>query len=278
MFNKTAMRMSHESDADALIPLVEMPWHRLVEVASANSRITAVLGGPGTGKSTFVEHLAQRITGRRPLVHYASPVDNSNLWGRWVVQGDETRFIDGKIPTALKQNRWLCIEEFSLLPVEERMPLLAREDGRHACDEHSEQRRIGDSAVVADDLGGNRGKYAVPTKCGGDDALLSDAVPVDVPSLDSSTIDRLLRCHFPTSDGAMIERVSSLYQTYRQVESDSESGNQGELNFRAARQLMQLLLDGRLSEREAVRLTLVNQWILDSDQWSAQQLRLNISE
>src|SRR5690606_30066684 len=87
-------------------------------------------GEPGVGKSFFTRHLARKLSGRDPVVIYGSPVtDVLQLFCHQTLTASETGYCDGPLPTALKQGRFLIIEEFALIPVEVRDELLALRSG-----------------------------------------------------------------------------------------------------------------------------------------------------
>src|SRR5205823_14206864 len=77
----------------------------------------------------YSQHAATLHTGRPPQMLSGSPeTEQSHLFGRWVLAGDETRFVDGPLPRALKTGSWLLIEEFSQIPLECRASLLPLRD------------------------------------------------------------------------------------------------------------------------------------------------------
>ena len=71
--------------------------------AAAARRLPLLLKGPtGCGKTRFVEHMAWRL--RRPLVTVACHEDLSagDLVGRWLLDGDGTRWQDGPLTLAAR--------------------------------------------------------------------------------------------------------------------------------------------------------------------------------
>jgi nitric oxide reductase NorQ protein len=83
----------------------------LFELA-ARSRTPVMLKGPtGCGKTRFVEHMAYRL--KRPLVTVACHEDltASDLVGRYLIQGDETVWIDGPLSLAVRHGGICYLDE-----------------------------------------------------------------------------------------------------------------------------------------------------------------------
>lgn len=71
-----------------------------------------LLKGPtGCGKSRLVEHMAARL--ERPLVTVSAHEETSavDLLGRYLVQGGETRWLDGPVTRAVRQGAILYVDE-----------------------------------------------------------------------------------------------------------------------------------------------------------------------
>jgi nitric oxide reductase NorQ protein len=129
----------------------------LFETAYAQ-QIPVLLKGPtGCGKTRFIEHMSWRLhrhDGRReeegvPLITVACHEDltASDLVGRYLLEGDETRWIDGPIARAVKVGAICYLDEIvearkdttvlihpladyrRLLPVEKRGELLEAAEG-----------------------------------------------------------------------------------------------------------------------------------------------------
>lgn len=76
------------------------------------ARIPVLLKGPtGCGKTRFVSHMAHRLG--RPLVTVACHEDltASDLVGRYLLQGDETVWVDGPLTTAVRHGAILYLDE-----------------------------------------------------------------------------------------------------------------------------------------------------------------------
>jgi nitric oxide reductase NorQ protein len=80
--------------------------------AAYASRLPVLLKGPtGCGKSRFVEYMAYRL--RRPLVTVACHEDlfASDLLGRYLIQNDETVWMDGPLTLAVRSGAICYLDE-----------------------------------------------------------------------------------------------------------------------------------------------------------------------
>ena len=80
--------------------------------AAHRARIPVLLKGPtGCGKTRFVAHMAHKLG--RPLVTVACHEDltSSDLVGRYVLEGDETVWIDGPLTAAVRLGAILYLDE-----------------------------------------------------------------------------------------------------------------------------------------------------------------------
>jgi len=76
------------------------------------ARIPVILKGPtGCGKTRFVSHMASHL--KRPLVTVACHEDltASDLVGRYLIQGDETLWVDGPMTAAVRHGAILYLDE-----------------------------------------------------------------------------------------------------------------------------------------------------------------------
>ena len=94
------------------------PWYRPVghEVTvftSAHKQALPVLlkGPTGSGKSRFVEYMADQSD--RPLIQVACNEDTSasDLIGRFLIKGGETVWVDGPVTRAVRTGSFLYLDE-----------------------------------------------------------------------------------------------------------------------------------------------------------------------
>lgn len=81
-------------------------------LAAYRARLPALLKGPtGVGKSHFVEHMAGRIG--RPLITVACHEDltAADLVGRYLLEGDQTVWVDGPLTAAARQGAICYLDE-----------------------------------------------------------------------------------------------------------------------------------------------------------------------
>lgn len=83
----------------------------LFKAAYASKRPLLLKGPTGCGKSRFVAHMAYQL--KRPLITVACHEDltASDLVGRYLLQGDETRWSDGPLALAVKHGAICYLDE-----------------------------------------------------------------------------------------------------------------------------------------------------------------------
>ena len=80
--------------------------------AACASRLPVLLKGPtGCGKTRFVEHMAYRL--QRPLITVACHEDlfASDLLGRYLIQNNETVWMDGPLTKAVRSGAICYLDE-----------------------------------------------------------------------------------------------------------------------------------------------------------------------
>lgn len=99
---------------------IELPYYQPVykeiEVFEHcyRQKLPVMLKGPtGCGKSRFVEHMAARL--ERPLITVACHDDTtaSDLLGRYLIEGDHTRWCDGPVTRAVRLGAVLYLDEIA---------------------------------------------------------------------------------------------------------------------------------------------------------------------
>lgn len=259
--------------------LVHLHHHTVAEAAVQATRMTLFIGSSGSGKSTLARHLAVKMFRKEPIVTYCAPcTDITEIFGRWTLVGDESRFCPGPLEVALREDRPLILEEFALLPLEVKVTLTGLRCGENQITNcmsgeiisiPDSFRCICTSTPESMETSCRRNSEAVR-------ALQSDFVIVEFPTLNDAMLRKFLKHHFPYASKNRVKRVADLFDRYRAVEGRNYDGKQ-ELNFRAARNLMNILETTNMDEHDAVACTLVNQFVVDPDSLNAQKLKLQIS-
>ena len=258
--------------------ILPLPWHdsarTLLDVG--NPPLILLVGDPGTGKTTFARQVAVEKSGHLPLVISGSPeAEQSHLFGRWTLAGDETRFTDGPLPAALKSGRWLLVEEFSQIPIECRAALLPLRDQSEITNPLT-----GEVVPVPSSfrlIATSNSETLTCRKNAGIAQVLYDGFLIlEVGELDEEQVRRFLAHHFPTAGAKRVARAVQMWSEYRSITAKGSSGKTY-LSYRAASHLMALIERG-MSEVQACQVALVNKFLPgDGDLFSAAKLRNSIS-
>src|ERR1700680_1640928 len=120
----TRMQGSHEGPEvrhlDPAATPFYLPIHDEVEIFSAayRARLPVLLKGPtGCGKTRFVEHMAHQLAtlenGPNELITVACHEDltGSDLVGRFLIQADETVWVDGPLTQAVRRGAICYLDE-----------------------------------------------------------------------------------------------------------------------------------------------------------------------
>jgi len=258
--------------------ILELPWHAdaaaLLDLGKPP--LILLVSEPGCGKTSYARQAAVTTTKQPPLVISGSPEsEQSHLFGRWTLAGEETKFVDGPLPAALKSGRWLLIEEFSQIPIECRASLLPLRDQDEITNPLN-----GEVLPIPPDfrlVATSNSETLTCRKNSGIAKVLYDGFLVlEVPDLDDIQVGRFLKFQFPEASKKQTGRVLHLWNEYRGLTSQGASGKQS-LSYRAASHLMSLLERG-MPETRAVQIALVNKFLTsDADLFSAAKLKNSIS-
>lgn len=262
-FRKSAMcTLSWHAEARQLLRVGQPPLMMLV-------------GDPGVGKTTFAKQVSLEMRGSLPVVLSGSPeIEQAHIFGQFTLQGDQTVFVDGPLPLALKTGRWLLIEEFSQIPLECRAALLPLRDQDQITNPMTGEvleipdwfRLIATSNSETLGCRKNRGIAQV---------LFDGFFILSCTELSDSQVLDLLKTNHPTASESICRRTLELWKEYRDFTSQGISGKSF-LSYRAADQLIRLLLDG-MPEIRAVQIALVNKFLpSDAEFYRAADLKNSI--
>lgn len=254
------------------VTMCPMRWHRTATTMLGAHRLLLLVGYPGGGKSSFAQHAAIEATGKKPKVLQGNrTAQKSDLWGHFELASNETRFIDGPLPEALKSGAWLVVEDFSLVPLEVRSLLLALrgQDAianpltkelvpipptfRLIATTNPESLKCRDSSMLMK-------------------ALVDDFMILEVPYQGTAMVRAFLRHNFPSVPQEQVTFVvDQWYRYYKVLPESNSTDREMRLSYRAADHLMKLLLAG-MDRDEAVSIALANQYIFDEDAHGAAKL------
>jgi len=234
-----------------------------------------LVGDPGVGKTTFAKQISQEIVDSLPIVLSGSPeIEQGHIFGQYSLQGDQTVFVDGPLPLALKTGRWLLIEEFSQIPLECRAALLPLRDQDQITNPMSGEvleipdsfRLIATSNSEALGCRKNRGIAQV---------LFDGFYILSCTELTDQQVLDLLKTNNDSANEVLCRKTLALWKEYRDFTSHGISGKSF-LSYRAADQLLKLMLDG-MPETRAVQIALVNKFLpTDAEFFRAADLKNSI--
>ncbi|GDY07025.1 hypothetical protein LBMAG52_05110 [Planctomycetia bacterium] len=272
---KPAKNTKSHPSATEIVPL---PWHDDVATLLKIGKppLLLLVGDPGVGKTTYARYACVQFTSSEPLLLSGSPeLEQSHIWGRWTLSGQETRFVDGPLPMALKTGRWLVIEEFSQIPLECRAALLPLRDQSEITNPLTgEILPIPESfRMIATS---NSESLSCRKNAGIAKVLYDGFYVLETCDLSDSQVTSLLRHNFPTASAGRVARVLYQWNEYREFTSKGSSGK-SHLSYRAAEHLLRLLEHG-MPEPRAVEIALINKFLpSDSDLYSAAKFKVSVS-
>ncbi|MCB9173277.1 MAG: CbbQ/NirQ/NorQ/GpvN family protein [Flavobacteriales bacterium] len=81
---------------------------------SYKNKLPLLLKGPtGTGKSRFVEYMAEKLGKKLYTVACHEETSSTDLIGRYIIKGNETVWIDGPMTRAVKEGAFLYLDEIA---------------------------------------------------------------------------------------------------------------------------------------------------------------------
>jgi len=283
--------MTNPTTPETFHGLIRLPWFDDGLTMIRSHRFSCFVSPPCTGKTSFAFAAAQELTNKSPVVLPGSPeVELAHVFGHYVWTGNETRFVDGCLPLALKTAAKtggcvLLVEEAGVIPLEVRAAFLALRGASQITNPQN-----GEVLDVPADSDSNCGLKVVFTsnpeslRCrqshmaGIAKALWDDFVCYECPPISDRDAKRFLRHQYPQATAKRINRAMALWKDMRKVKSSRANADaSGHLTYRACAHLLGLLEAG-MNEDVAVRVSLVGKlMMLDEDLYSVAKLKATIA-
>jgi nitric oxide reductase NorQ protein len=256
--------------------IVEQPWHAVAERALATTRILLLIGSPGCGKTSWVQHASRRLCGAPAEELQGGPkVDDASFWGRYVLRHDETVFRDGPLARALRRGSICAVNDSGLIPYASLANLLPFRNTDRVVNPIS-QDELPIPAATRIVLTANPDSAACRTNFTAVQALVDGAMVLRVPDPGRDELEQILRHHVPDVSAAELDTVLGQLETFREVADGSDDDERRiRIGPRAALQLLQAPRAG-FPLAQAVELAMVGKFVLDKDLLSAAELQASL--
>lgn len=257
--------------------LVEFDWMAEVRTSVAVNRFVAMVGPPGSGKTTFAKRLARELTGKDPVILQAGKETTAHkIWGSDRLRGGDSVYSPGALLRSLQEGRVLQIEEGFLLNNDvwsNFMQLRGADYVEHPVTGERIQIPANWRLIVTSNPLGRscRSNKAVL------DAMLDDVEISEIPAMDPRLIGRVLRLHFPNASEERIELVVDLWREFSERSDFERKGKEvRQPTIRNAIALLRRLEAGE-DQHRAVRVALVNKLITDPEAHQAAKIRHDVA-
>jgi MoxR-like ATPase len=253
-----------------------LPWHDICRLMLSVHRLVMLVGEPGVGKTTFGIRGALERTGQPPEVLQGTPeTELTHIWGLYALAGGATCFSDGPLPRALRQKRWLLVEEFNLIPLEVRASLLALRGHSSVTNPFT-----GEVLPVPNEFRlvatSNPESIVCHRNSKVAHALLDDFLILEVKQPPKSEVEELLRHNFPDAPVDHIIKAMKHLEWFQSMDTlPEDSKKRITLGYRAAAHFVTPLGAG-MPERQAVEVAMRNKFIVDPELFLAAQLQIII--
>ena len=256
---------------------LRLPWHANADLVLKAHRMLMLVGPPGVGKTEYAFHAAHSATGELPELIQGTPeLERTDCWGQTELRGDHTEFKDGPVPRALRENRWLIIEELNLIPFEVRASLLGlrgRPEVRHPGTGEvlpvPERFRIIATANPESLACRRNGLLA--------QAVLDDFLVLSIEPVEVKQVRKMLARDFPDASGELLDLAVDRWKQFREVSSSAEEDGQPDVSkptvgYRSVKHFVQLCEVG-MDPDESTKLAFVNRFISHDELYEAAKLR-----
>lgn len=269
----------------SLSPL-PLPWHQLADhCLECSTRPLLLVGPPGCGKSTYAFHKALQATGRDPIVIHGGPqTEERHIWADRQLDASGARWVDGPLPRALKEERWLIVEEINQIP-----PEIVGQFLQLRRDDHQQTiLNLANGEVIEIPDGwrtiftANPGtlqcfsaRRSTPVR-----ALFDGCLIVEVPTLNAIAMRKLLEHRFGKSR-RIAKILNAAVEAWSELKNLAEDNRDEEdvddwLSFRALSDMVQLMISG-LPRDQALEVACIGKFLTDKELHNAIKLKMMLS-
>lgn len=86
----------------------------MLDLAAKNDMPALIIGDTGTGKTTVVKHLAEQAKAKWVRFNLTGETTVDDFVGKWTLKEGETVWNDGILLQAMKQGKWLIVDEINV--------------------------------------------------------------------------------------------------------------------------------------------------------------------
>lgn len=87
---------------------------KMLSLASEENVPALIIGDTGTGKTTIVKHLAEKAEKEWIRFNLTGETTVDDFVGKWTLQDGNTKWNDGVLLQAMKQGKWLIVDEINV--------------------------------------------------------------------------------------------------------------------------------------------------------------------
>lgn len=256
--------------------LTPMPWHHAAEVALKANRSLAIVGPPGSGKTSWVNDYALRHTGMPAFERQGNPgMTESSFWGhRRMVKGD-TCDKDGRLAAAIARGGVFVLNDASVVPQQVLSNLLDALE-KDAIHNPNTEEVVPVSPSFRIVLTTNRESLRCRQGKATFHSVRSRNLVLHIEEPDSQVLIGILRADFPHMSRGSVERAITNWERYQPLDGKSSDDETFRLSIREAKQYLALLEAGA-DEATAVRLAFVDKFCHDPETYEAMRLKTSLS-